>query len=69
MVEVDLSAIEPEPLAAEDMELGIAYDDEHLLVVDKPAGLVVHPAHGHATGTLVNAVVGKITADTGRAAA
>ncbi|TMC74505.1 MAG: RluA family pseudouridine synthase, partial [Chloroflexi bacterium] len=33
-----------------------------------PAGLVVHPAYGHATGTLVNAVVGRITADTGRAA-
>ena len=36
----------------------IAYEDEHLLVVDKPAGLVVHPASGHATGTLVHALVG-----------
>jgi 23S rRNA pseudouridine1911/1915/1917 synthase len=33
------------------------FEDEHLLVVDKPAGLVVHPAHGHETGTLVNALI------------
>jgi 23S rRNA pseudouridine1911/1915/1917 synthase len=40
-------------LEPEAMELPIAYEDEHLLVVDKPAGLVVHPAPGHARGTLV----------------
>jgi len=45
-------------LVAEPMELRIAYEDEHLLVVDKPAGLVVHPAPGHATGTLVHGLVG-----------
>ena len=39
------------------MELRIAYEDEHLLVVDKPAGLVVHPAPGHATGTLVHGLL------------
>jgi 23S rRNA pseudouridine1911/1915/1917 synthase len=39
------------------MELAIPYEDEHLLVVDKPAGLVVHPAPGHATGTLVHGLV------------
>jgi 23S rRNA pseudouridine1911/1915/1917 synthase len=38
----------------------IAWQDEHLLVVDKPAGLVVHPGAGHATGTLVDALAGKI---------
>ncbi len=38
----------------------IAWEDEHLLVVDKPAGLVVHPGAGHATGTLVDALAGKI---------
>jgi 23S rRNA pseudouridine1911/1915/1917 synthase len=38
----------------------IAWQDEHLLVVDKPAGLVVHPGHGHAHGTLVDALRGKI---------
>jgi 23S rRNA pseudouridine1911/1915/1917 synthase len=44
--------LEPEP-----MELRIAYEDEHLVVVDKPAGLVVHPAPGHATGTLVHGLL------------
>jgi len=44
-------------LAAEEMELRIAYEDEHLVVVDKPAGLVVHPAPGHATGTLVHGLL------------
>ncbi len=48
----------PAPLQREELEFGIAYEDEHLLVVDKPAGLVVHPASGHATGTLVHALVG-----------
>ena len=37
----------------------IAYEDEHLLVVDKPAGVVVHPAPGHPTGTLVEALEGR----------
>ena len=46
------TALEPEP-----MDLRIAYEDEHLLVVDKPAGLVVHPAPGHATGTLVHGLL------------
>jgi 23S rRNA pseudouridine1911/1915/1917 synthase len=44
-------------LAAEEMDLRIAYEDEHLVVVDKPAGLVVHPAPGHATGTLVHGLL------------
>ena len=39
------------------MDLRIAYEDEHLIVVDKPAGLVVHPASGHATGTLVHGLL------------
>jgi 23S rRNA pseudouridine1911/1915/1917 synthase len=38
----------------------IAFEDEHLLVVDKPAGLVVHPGHGHASGTLVDALAGMV---------
>ena len=37
----------------------VAYEDEHLLVIDKPAGVVVHPARGHATGTLVQALAGR----------
>jgi 23S rRNA pseudouridine1911/1915/1917 synthase len=44
-------------LAPEAMDLRIAYEDEHLIVVDKPAGLVVHPAPGHATGTLVHGLL------------
>jgi 23S rRNA pseudouridine1911/1915/1917 synthase len=55
-------------LAAENIPIDVIYEDDDVIVVNKPAGLVVHPAYGHATGTLVNAVVGKITADTGRAA-
>jgi 23S rRNA pseudouridine1911/1915/1917 synthase len=42
---------------AEDLPVRIAYEDEHLLVVDKPAGMVVHPAPGHTGGTLVNALL------------
>src|SRR5256884_8005472 len=66
---VDVPDAEPAlSLAAENIPIDVLYEDEDVIVVNKPAGLVVHPAYGHATGTLVNAVVGKITADTGRAA-
>ena len=44
----------PEP---EDIKLDIVYEDDDIVVVDKPAGMVVHPAPGHATGTLVNALL------------
>jgi 23S rRNA pseudouridine1911/1915/1917 synthase len=51
----------PEPpkpeLVAEEIPLSILFEDEHLLVVDKPPGLVVHPAVGHRSGTLVNALL------------
>ena len=47
-------SVELEP---EQMDLRIAYEDEHLMVVDKPAGLVVHPGSGHATGTLVQGLL------------
>lgn len=43
-------------IVAEDIPLDIVYEDEHLLVVNKPAGLVVHPGHGNYHGTLVNAL-------------
>lgn len=42
---------------AQDIALNIVYEDDHLLVIDKPAGLVVHPAAGHADGTLLNALL------------
>lgn len=48
---------EPSTLTPEDRPLVIAYEDEDLLVVDKPAGLVVHPAAGHDRGTLVHALL------------
>lgn len=41
------------------VEFAVAYEDDHLLVVDKPAGLVVHPARGHRTGTLAQALAGR----------
>ena len=51
----------PEPVAdeatPEDIPLDILYEDDHLIVVNKPAGMVVHPAAGHASGTLVNALL------------
>ena len=45
------------PLDPEDVGLRIAYEDDHLLVVDKPAGVVVHPSAGHGTGTLVHGLL------------
>jgi 23S rRNA pseudouridine1911/1915/1917 synthase len=44
-------------LVPEAMDLTVPYEDEHLLVVDKPAGLVVHPAPGHSQGTLVHGLL------------
>ncbi|WP_412103593.1 RluA family pseudouridine synthase [Stappia stellulata] len=57
--ELSLDLPEPEPAEpeAQDIPLVVAYEDEHLIVIDKPAGLVVHPGAGHATGTLVNALL------------
>jgi 23S rRNA pseudouridine1911/1915/1917 synthase len=43
--------------AGEPIPLDVVYEDDDLIVIDKPAGLVVHPAAGHATGTLVNALI------------
>ncbi len=45
------------PLVPEEMDLRVAWEDEHLLVVDKPAGVVVHPGAGHDTGTLVHGLL------------
>jgi 23S rRNA pseudouridine1911/1915/1917 synthase len=46
--------VRPEP---EDLPLAVAFEDEHLIIVDKPAGMVVHPAPGATQGTLVNALL------------
>ena len=50
---------EPEPAepGGENIPLNIVFEDDEIIVIDKPAGLVVHPAAGHATGTLVNALI------------
>jgi 23S rRNA pseudouridine1911/1915/1917 synthase len=57
VVLVTLPAPEPSAVTPEDIPLNIVYQDEDLIVLDKPAGLVVHPAVGHARGTLVNALL------------
>ena len=49
---------EPQPPQREELGLNVAYEDDELVVIDKPAGLVVHPAPGHETGTLVHGLVG-----------
>jgi 23S rRNA pseudouridine1911/1915/1917 synthase len=63
------SGIDPSQIPGGPTPFGIAYEDDHLLVVDKPAGLVVHPARGHRTGTLAQALVGRVAGgeDPGRA--
>ncbi|NOZ93946.1 MAG: RluA family pseudouridine synthase, partial [Acidobacteria bacterium] len=48
---------EPSHLEPEAMKLSIVFEDEHILVLDKPAGLVIHPAAGNPSGTLVNALL------------
>ncbi len=50
---------EEEPPAPEDLPIAVVYEDDAILVVDKPAGMVVHPAPGHASGTLVNALLAR----------
>ena len=50
---------EPPVLVAEDVPLRVVYEDDWLLVVDKPAGVVVHPAPGHEHGTLVQGLVAR----------
>lgn len=56
-VEVHIPAPQPLALDPEPMDLEILFEDDHLLIVNKPAGLVVHPAPGHATGTLVHGLL------------
>jgi 23S rRNA pseudouridine1911/1915/1917 synthase len=48
-------------VAAEAIELVVLHEDRHLIVIDKPAGMVVHPAPGHSSGTLVNALLAHCT--------
>jgi 23S rRNA pseudouridine1911/1915/1917 synthase len=55
--ELSLPAVEPAALEAQTLPLAVCYEDEHLIVIDKPKGQVVHPSRGHASGTLVNALI------------
>lgn len=59
-IHVRVPAPAPSTIQAEDIPLDVVFEDEALLVVNKPAGLVVHPAPGHFTGTLVNALLGYV---------
>ncbi|MBD2141397.1 RluA family pseudouridine synthase [Anabaena sp. FACHB-1250] len=56
-ISLEIPAIEPLQLIAADIPLDILYEDEELIILNKPAGLVVHPAPGHPDGTLVNAIL------------
>ena len=58
--EIDLPESVAVPVLPPPAEPEIVWEDEHLLVLDKPAGLVVHPGAGHASGTLVDALAGKV---------
>ncbi|WP_052488124.1 RluA family pseudouridine synthase [Gordoniibacillus kamchatkensis] len=57
VVEVRMEAEESDDILPQDLPLDILYEDEHLLVVNKEAGMIVHPTHGHYVGTIANAVV------------
>jgi 23S rRNA pseudouridine1911/1915/1917 synthase len=58
-LELDTSALAPPEREHPPLDVRVAYEDEHLLVVDKPAGLVVHPGAGHPVGTLVQGLLGR----------
>ena len=57
VIQVEVPPPIPSGLLAENIPLDILFEDPHLIIINKPAGLVVHPAPGHYTGTLVNAIL------------
>lgn len=57
VVQIDVPEPEPLEVIPEDLQLEIVYEDSDVLVVNKPRGMVVHPAPGHMTGTLVNGLM------------
>ena len=59
VVRVEIPQVEKRTISGEDIPVTVVYEDEALLVVDKPAGMVVHPAPGNWSGTLVNALLGR----------
>lgn len=56
-IQIEIPAAQPLELKPEEIPLDILYEDDSLLIINKPAGLVVHPAPGHPEGTLVNAIL------------
>ncbi|MEX0817269.1 MAG: RluA family pseudouridine synthase [Gaiellales bacterium] len=64
---LDVPESRPSGLQPEELDLRVPWEDEHLLVVDKPAGIVVHPSAGHARGTLVQGLLGRAIAGGGEA--
>ena len=56
-ITIDVPPAVPATPAGEDIPLAIVYEDDDIIVIDKPSGLVVHPAAGHESGTLVNALI------------
>jgi 23S rRNA pseudouridine1911/1915/1917 synthase len=56
-VRIDIPPAAPAKPAAEPIPLNVVYEDSDIIVIDKPKGLVVHPAAGHSSGTLVNALI------------
>jgi 23S rRNA pseudouridine1911/1915/1917 synthase len=59
LVRVEIPKAEKRTISGEDIPVSVVYEDEALMVVDKPAGMVVHPAPGNWSGTLVNALLGR----------
>jgi 23S rRNA pseudouridine1911/1915/1917 synthase len=59
LVRVEIPETEKRTISGEDIPVSVVYEDDALLVVDKPAGMVVHPAPGNWSGTLVNALLGR----------
>ena len=62
-VEIFLPKLEALHLKAEDISLDIIYEDEHLIIINKKAGMVIHPSRGHLTGTIVNALIHHLNQD------
>ena len=56
-IEIDVPEAAPADPKGENIPLNVVYEDDALIVLDKPAGLVVHPGAGNETGTLVNALI------------
>lgn len=59
IITIQLPEVQPTALTPEDIPLTVVYEDNDVVVIDKPAGMVVHPAPGHSSGTLVHALLAR----------